>query len=380
MANDIKQKKFLLKDHLFNKLKVEKISKEIKNVFGDFDSKKFEKQVLDGFPERELKERIAWIRECLKKHLPQDYRESVSILIKSLPEPCSPMLSDNDFGDFIYAPYTDFVAKYGCSEVYLHFSFGALKEMTTRFSAEDAIRYFINAFPKETIAVLKEWTKDPHYHVRRLASEGTRPTLPWSQKINIPITDAIPILNNLFYDSTRFVTRSVANHVNDISKVSPALVVSLLEKWKESGKQRSNEMDYIIRHSLRTLVKQGDPEALRLLGISSKPNIQLTNFTMPKLVFMNEDLKFSFDILAKENTTLIVDYIIHFQNKLGKMNNKKVYKMKKLDMVKGETKTLSKKHFFKQFMTTRTLYAGKHQIELQINGCIFIKNEFELKG
>ena len=86
-----------------------------------------------------------------------------------------------------------------------------------RFSVEDAIRYFINAFPEQTLAALLKWSKDFHYHVRRLCSEGARPKLPWSQKITIPVTDPIPILDNLFHDNTRFVIRSAANHINDIS-------------------------------------------------------------------------------------------------------------------------------------------------------------------
>ena len=158
-------------------------------------------------------------QECLKKYLPADYAEAVNILLKALPEPLNENRTDDDFGDFIYAPYSDFVAHYGCIEANLAFSLAALKEMTKRFSAEDAIRYFINAFPKETLKTLYAWTSDSNYHVRRLCSEGTRPKLPWSQKINIPPEDALPILHALFADKTRYVTRSVANHLNDIAKI-----------------------------------------------------------------------------------------------------------------------------------------------------------------
>ena len=157
------------------------------------------------------------------------------------------------FGDFIYASYSEFVAKNGCVEERLQMSLDALYEITQRFSAEDAIRYFINARPQETLKQLLLWTSASHYHVRRLCSEGTRPKLPWSQKVNIPLTAPLEILSNLFYDTTRFVTRSVANHLNDISKSDAGLVIATLTKWRQSGNQRPQEMDYIVRHALRTL-------------------------------------------------------------------------------------------------------------------------------
>ncbi|MBZ0243392.1 MAG: hypothetical protein K8F24_09280, partial [Bacteroidales bacterium] len=180
-------KKVLLKDQLFNQVKVERLACEIEQVYPAFERSAFVHEVMAGFPARELKERISWMTACLRKYLPDGYKKVVSVMLKALPEPCDPGLSDNDFGDFIYTPYTDFVAQYGCTKAHLDFSLHALREMTTRFSAEDAIRYFINTFPEETLKALLIWSKDDHYHVRRLASEGTRPKLPWSQKIVIPV-------------------------------------------------------------------------------------------------------------------------------------------------------------------------------------------------
>lgn len=370
--------KILLKDQFFNRNKVKKVADEIKGVYLEFRKEDFMREVVDGFPERELKARISWITQCLKKYLPDDYCKAVSVLVKALPKPCDPNLSDNDFGDFIYSPYADFVAQYGCTKENLVFSLEALKKMTTRFSAEDAIRYFLNTFPKETIKELLKWSKDRHYHVRRLCSEGTRPKLPWSQKINITITVPLSILDNLFSDSARFVTRSVANHINDISKINPDLAISALTKWEKSGKQNPKEMEFILSHSLRTLIKHGNKEALNLLGIHHEPKVKVSNFKVPAKVSMGSNLEFSFLIKAEEDTTLIADYILYFQNKSGKLNSKKVFKLKKFPMKKGQQLTLSKKHLLKQVMTTRTIYPGKHVIELQINGNVLAKKSFEV--
>lgn len=371
--------KILLKDILFNRVKVQQIASEIRQVYPSFKHKEFVNEVLSKFPNFELKARISWIADCLKKHLPNDYISAVKIIIKALPEPNDPKLSDDDFGDFIYAPYADYVAKNGCTKEYFKLSLTALYEITQRFSAEDAIRYFINAFPSETLKVLHQWSKDPHYHVRRLCSEGTRPKLPWSQKINIPVTATISILDNLFLDKTRFVTRSVANHINDIAKTNPDLAVKTLTKWKKLGKQKDSEMGYIIRHSLRTLIKLGNPDAMKLLGLNPAPPISVSKFNVPELVKMNSALKFSFLITSKEETEVIVDYILYFQNKAGKLNSKKVFKLTKLSLSKNKSVETLKSHMLRKNMTTRTLYPGQHRIELQVNGKVFAKASFLLK-
>ena len=372
-------KKILLKDILFNESKISRIATEIQSHYPAFNKTHFIRETLAEFPKLELKARITWIADRLKKYLPKDFSKAVEILTRSLPAPCDPKGFDNDFGEFIYAPYSEYIAKNGCSREQLVKSLSALKEITTRFSVEDAIRYFINAFPKETLAEISRWSKHPHYHVRRLASEGTRPKLPWSQKIKIPITAPLPILDNLFFDKTRFVTRSVANHMNDLSKTNPELAIDTLTRWKKSDKQKPEEMDYIIRHAIRTMIKQGHPKALRLIGIAHAPNLKAADLNIPKKVKMNSPLQFSFKILSKKNQKLIVDYILHFQNKAGKLSGKKVFKLKTATVKANQPLTIEGRHPLRQFMTTRTLYPGRHKIEIQINGKIYNEAYFDLR-
>jgi 3-methyladenine DNA glycosylase AlkC len=367
------KEKFSLKDHLFNATKVALIANSIKNVYPVF-----EKDVLAAFPQLELKERIAHIRECLRKYLSADYRAAVGILLKALPEPLNENLTDDDFGDFIYAPFHDFVAHYGCTEADLVFSLAALREMTKRFSAEDAIRYFINAFPKETLKTLNDWTKDSNYHVRRLCSEGTRPKLPWSQKIVISPDDALPILNALFADKTRYVTRSVANHLNDIAKIQPETVLTTLKTWRESGKQTAVEMAFITKHALRTLVKDGHSEALELLGVGDSSGITVNDLEHGKSVKIGESLAFSFNLHSEQAKNVVVDYIVHFQSKQGTLSNKKVFKLQTFDIEAHKVVSITKRHVFRAEMTTRTLYAGVHKIEIQVNGSVLAGFEFDL--
>ena len=261
--------KYSMKDDLFNTQKVEKIASEIKAVYAAFEQKKFEKETVTKFPELELKDRIFHIRDMLKKYLPKDFQEATNILLKALPPELDPTKCDDDFGDFIYAPYSEFVTQGGCCEEHLEFSLSALREMTKRFSAEFAIRDFINEFSKETYVFLQACSLSPNYHQRRLASEGLRLVLPWAKKIDIDYHDNLPLLDNLYHDKCRFVTRSVANHLNDISKKDATLVLDTLKRWKKSKKQNEKEMAFIINHALRTLIKNGDEETLLFLGFRS---------------------------------------------------------------------------------------------------------------
>jgi 3-methyladenine DNA glycosylase AlkC len=371
--------KFSLKDQLFNEGKITKIAGDIQRVYPDFKREEFVHDVLKKFAELELKQRINQISFCFQKYLPQNFPDALEILLQSLPEPCNPNLKDNDFGDFIYAAYGDFVAQYGCSAEFLVLSLDALEQITMRFSAEYAIRNFINAFPDETFKKIEEWIKHPHYHVRRLASEGTRPKLPWGMKIGLDVNQALSLLDTLHSDSTRFVTRSVANHLNDIAKTHPELVLERLKKWKKEQKQNTKELDFIIRHALRTLIKKGDKAALELVGIGALPKITIQNIQISESVQMNSHLEKSIALIPEEDCTLLIDYIIHFQNSKGEMNSVKVFKWKQISVKKNETIQLSKRHEMRQFMTTRTLYPGKHQWSLQVNGEIVHRHDFELK-
>lgn len=371
--------KFSLKDALFNPLKIQKISTEIQAVYNGFDQEAFEDDILSRFPELELKERIYHIRDMLTKYLPREFEVAVGILLEALPEPLDSTKRDDDFGDFIYAPYAAFVTLHGCSDEHLEFSLLSLRELTKRFSVEFAIRDFINTFPQETLASLEACSLSENYHERRLVSEGLRPKLPWAKKLTLDYREPLLHLENLFDDNTRYVTRSVANHLNDISKIDAHLVVKTLKRWQRSQKQNPKEMEYIINHSLRTLLKEGNEEALALLGYEKEAKIKVNNFVLHDTqVNIGEALIFDIILEAKEDTKLMIDYILHFRTKAGTFSPK-VHKIKRITLKKDTSVTVQKKHLFKSNMSTRKLYEGEHKIEIQINGLIYKENTFTLK-
>ncbi len=370
--------KFSLKDHLFNERRINGLALQIEAVYPAFNRAGFMQMVLQKLPELELKARISHISQCLQACLPSDYEQALDIILAALPPPLDENLHDNDFGDFIYAPYGEFVATYGCTAQYFERSMLALYAITQRFSVEYAIRPFLNAFPEQTLAILEQWARDPNYHVRRLCSEGTRPALPWAMKINIKPAQTLAILALLHADKTRYVTRSVANHLNDWSKKSPDLLLQTLEGWAKAGQQKPAEWSFMLKHALRNLVKHGHPQALSMLGFGDAQGITLHQLEYPTKVLMGETLQFSARFDTAQSKTLSVDYIMHFQDKRGKMDSKKVFKWASFELAAGESKVLLKKHPLREHMSTRTLYPGIHRVAIQVNGSILDSFEFEL--
>lgn len=306
-----------LKDQLYNRDIVRALADRLHSVYPQLRRDVFVEDVMGPLLDLQLKERISWIAEVLERHLPSQYRDAVEVLLQSLPSPCDPALSDGDFGDFTYAPYGEFIARRGTARQDLEFSLSALKEITTRFSAEFAVRSYLLAHPAVTMEKLLEWTSDPHYHVRRLASEGTRPRLPWASRLPMPVSSGIPILDRLFADPTRYVTRSVANHLNDIAKSDPEIVVSTLRRWQASGQQCASEMTYITRHATRNLVGTGHGPALELVGLSMEPQITVTELHVSPTVELGGSAEISVSVCASERVDCVINYAIVFAGPRG---------------------------------------------------------------
>ena len=370
---------FSLKDHLFNEETVGRLGDMMAAADPTFDRDRFMASVMKAMPELELKQRIRMISEALGKQLPDDYPAAALVIERALPPPLDPTLSDDDFGDFIIAPFGDYVARHGAHPSHYDMSIALLKKLTMRFSMEGYIRPFLVDYPKETVATLKAWADDPNYHVRRLVSEGTRPTLPWAPRIPIDIQTPIPLLDKLYVDGTRYVTRSVANHLNDISKIHSDLAISTLRRWRKSGGQDPTELAWMTRHALRSLIKQGDPEAMRLLGYSPDPAVDVASLEVlePDTVRIGSELLFQATIVARADERLLIDYVIDFV-KNNVSTRSKVFKLKQIEMTEGETRTLSKKHRLPASATTFTLYPGTHSVSLKVNGNVVASAEFEL--
>lgn len=160
-------------------------------------------------------------------------------------------------------PIAKFVEKYGLND--FEVSMKAIEEITKRNTGEYTIRPFLEQFPKETLVQMKAWSKSKNKHVRRLASEGVRPRLPWATKLDQFIenpTPFFPILNNLKDDPSKYVQKSVANCINDVFKDNPTLGKELINKWAVG--KISQQRKWIIKHALRNLIKVNDRWAISI--------------------------------------------------------------------------------------------------------------------
>ncbi len=367
MAEVTGGKGFSLKDALFNQAKVDWLAGQFAGAVPGFDASAFTAAVMGRLPALELKARIGLIADVLQDHLPGDFPAAADAITRALPPPLDPTRSDDDFGDFIFAPLGEYVARHGQAEGHLDLALASLREITMRFSMEDAIRAFLRAWPERTLAVLEGWADDPNYHVRRLVSEGTRPRLPWSGRLPLPVETALPLLDRLHADPTRYVTRSVANHLNDIAKDSPAPVLAALARWQNERRQAPAELDWMTRHALRTLVKAGNPEALALLGYGAAPEVAVTLAIDTPRVAMGDSLSFTVTLRAGSATRVLVDYVIDFARPNGR-RAEKVFKLRALALDAGETRQLDKRHRLLADATTYRLTPGRHHLTLQVNG------------
>lgn len=354
---------FSLKDQLFNADTVGGLAARFRTVDPNFDTG-FEARVLSRFPDLELKQRIDWIADCLVDALPDSFPDAAAIIDAALPPPLDPTKTDDDFGSFIYAPLGEVAVKRGLED-HRDRALDLLEAVTQRFSMEYAIRPFLNRWPEETFDRLSSWADHPNYHVRRLVSEGSRPKLPWGIGIDLPAGGAMPLLDRLHADPARFVTRSVANHLNDISKKDPGQVIAALQRWQSLGQQSEAELDWMTRHALRDLVKKGDPAAMALLGFRMEAEI-VAELTLPATAQIGEALDFAVTLVCAEDLPVLVDYAIGFIRPTGV--RRKVHKLTVTDLQAGKPLTLKKRHKLPATATTFTLHPGPHEIELLVNG------------
>lgn len=366
---------FSLKDQLFNADKVRYLAGLFATASPAFDGDLFEQQVMERLPGLELKQRISWIAECLGARLPGGLDDIAPVLRDALPPPLDPTLTDDDFGDFIFAPLGELVVLRGLDSP--DPSLDLIEEITQRFSMEWAIRPFLNRWPDRVLDRMRRWATHPSYHVRRLVSEGSRPRLPWGQAVDIDITAPLPLLDLLHRDQTRYVTRSVANHLNDISKKHPALVVDRLEQWAAEATQQPGELDWMTQHALRGLVKAGDARALSLLGYDADADVEVLRFDAPGSVAIGDALTLTATLCSGSGARALVDYVFWRRRANGDMAPK-VFKLKQLELSPGKPVDLRKSHKLKGDATTFRLYPGPHRVELQINGRVRAEAAFDL--
>lgn len=341
-----------------------------------FDGIAFRQQATERLAELELKQRVQHIIETLHDFLPSEFNRAVDCLLQ-LP----PLWDKGEEGDplrsFAAWPIVDYIGCYGLSHP--DRSLSALEKLTTLFSAEFAIRPFLLNHPELCQEYFQQWISHENEQVRRLVSEGTRPRLPWGIQLKPYVVDPsnnLPWLEALKDDDSLYVRRSVANHLNDISKDHPLLVIELCRSWYPTANDR---VKWVIKHGLRTLIKSGHSEVFPLLGYSE--NLKLTRpqlrLKTPTLV-LGDTLAFQLTLESSAQSTqsMVVDFALHFVKANGK-TAAKVFKWKSVTLDPKQKMTLEKQHTVKA-ISTRRYYSGEHMLEIIINGTSAAQEKFTL--
>lgn len=353
---------------MFNRAYFEHLATELEAVHPPLKRTLFLREVQDGNEARELNARMRHVTITLRNHLPTDHRKAVHVLkdlAPRMPKGYTALL------------YPDFVGVYGLDDP--AFSLEALKFFTPFGSSEFAVREFFRRDVKNTLKVMRTWAEDEDEHVRRLASEGSRPRLPWSFRLDAVVRDprlTTPILERLRGDDALYVRKSVANHLNDFSKDHPTYMVELLARWD----MKHPHTAWIAKHASRTLIKAGDPAALALFAFDAKVKVRVEDLVVPTRRFrLGERLGFSFTVVsgAPRAQHLVIDYAIHYRKANGG-TSRKVFKLKEVELPAGGALHLRKRQRITD-LSTRKHYPGEHVVEVQVNGRVLAQASFVLE-
>ncbi len=359
---------------MFSRPLIEAIARDVQAVQKDFPAAQFLSLVLDAqWESLELKQRVRHISLCLRKVLPENYRDALKVLV-AVTEGYLARTGEHMSFHYIFLP--DFVEIHGTDDP--DASLPALEVITRWSSAEFAVRPFLIRYPERMYAQMLEWSRHPSPLVRRLSSEGIRPRLPWGMGVPALKRDpspVLPILENLKNDPSETVRRSVANNLNDISKDHPALVLDIAGRWLG----QSPETDWIVRHASRGLLKKGNPEALAHFGFQSGvEGIEIQHFQHDASVPVGGRFDFSFQIIntLQEPVPVRLEYGIDYQTLSGK-TSVKVFKIKEFTLVGGQKENVSKYQRFQDF-TTRKHFAGVHTLRIIVNGKPVVEGTFQV--
>lgn len=356
-------------DHFF-----EDMTAAISMVERGFNKTSFLKDIHDReWENRELKQRMRHISETLNKHLSGTFKIQVKTILSLIEELRKGGAKEESF-EYMFLP--DFVEIYGLED--FETSVKAFEKITQFTSCEFGVRPFLLKYPERMMAQMTAWSNHKHSMVRRLSTEGCRPMLPWA--MGIPYlkkdpTPILPILKKLRNDASESVRRSVANNLNDVSKKQPEVVIGLSKKWLGE----SPEVDWVVKHACRTLLKQGNMEVMPLFGFGSVEDIQIDDFQIiTPIVRVGEYFEFSFKLFNKADShvKLRLEYGLYFQKANGSLS-RKVFKISEKEYAANSTTEINRKQHFK-VITTRKLHLGLHQVSLIINGVELERYDFEL--
>ena len=349
---------------------VDELARRFAEVDDHFDARSFTERTAPALVGLELKARIELIaRELWRALGDRDPADSLACLVEVA-------RAEPPVDGWAAWPLATVLELFGPSRPSA--ALDAMEHVTTRMSCEFAVRPFLRDHYDETYARLLELTDHADERVRRLPSEGTRPLLPWGMRVQRLLDDPRPglaLLQRIRHDPSETVRRSVANHLNDVAKAHPDLVVETLASWMDEPETDRR----MVAHALRTLVKHGDPGALGVLGFTTDPQVVVERFDVsPTVVEIGTPIALSADLRSVGTTPqrLVVDFVVHHVNASG-ATSPKVFKWTTVELGPGDRRTLAKRRQIQQ-ASTRTYRAGTHRVELQVSGRVVAATAFDV--
>jgi len=359
--------------NLYNEKFYLTLADHLNKCLADFDPECFMRLMLsDSFEQLELKARMTHTKEIMHQFMPNNFADASVILVKLITSLRNAGIKENSV-EYMFLP--EYIETYGIDDYQL--SIDAFENITQFTSAEFAVRPFLIKYGQQMLTQMLLWSEHSHYMVRRLASEGCRPRLPWAIALKKYKEDGsllLPILHALVNDPTEIVRRSVANNLNDIAKDNPDVVIKFAKQYIGKNAQ----FDRTIKHACRTLLKQACPETLILFGYDSE-HIELTDFrVITEKVTIGAQAEFVFSV--KNNSVIPkkirLEYGLYFMKKNGQLT-KKVFKISERLLAPNELHQVERKQSFK-LISTRVYYPGIHQVSIILNGKEFGAKEFSL--
>lgn len=349
-------------DELINSQLIAELSRSLEAAATDFRARAL-REVASSVTGQRLRDRVSSVRDAFLTDASDDFTELERLVRAALEQP--------QFTGWMIWPVSEAVSTQAlASRSMMDFDTGMdlLAGLTPRLTSEFAVRDLLNARPERALSTMTAWAHDENEHVRRLASEGSRAYLPWARRVPWLLEHpqaTLGILDATYRDPSEYVRRSVANHLNDLSRIDPALVTRTARGWAANADAHT---PWVIRHGLRTLIKSADPEALALVGYSGDrlrvDRLELSADT----VNLGDALTFTGVVTNEDDTeaTVAIDYAIGFRRSNGTITPK-TFKLATRRIAPGGSVVVTKTHSFRR-ITTRTYYPGAHFVTVQANG------------
>lgn len=342
---------------IYHEAFIQSLAQSIVDVYPLFDADAFVAAVFGpGWEELELKARTRKITHSLGAALPSKYGEALAVL-EAVSE---------SFGGLQHLVFPDFVEVYGLHD--WERSLPALAKFTRQSTSEFAVRPFLLQDQERMLKQMFSWADDPDEHVRRLASEGCRPRLPWAvalPRLKRDPEPILPILEKLKEDPSEYVRRSVANNLNDISKDHPERLVALAVQWIGCDART----DWILKHGCRGLLRAAHPRVMALFGMTPPTGVTVEEWTVtPDEVRIGDSVRFGYSVRAPQGdpVKLRIELAAYFVRTTGK-DYRKLFKLSE-KVVEGGSLQEGGRRFSYADLSTRRHYPGAHRLALVVNG------------